>query len=166
MVHAKEPSLLHGHDCRAKVKICCFLPEMLTSPFQWKIIEWDENPQANKQQNKLCLIVCISQSNYSFVGYVLFVCLFTSFIWLNDIFTHIACCSYFMRFEIQQKLGANCQLYLAKFVDINNIARNQTCQKSVYSTRLSPIWKHRHWKLWMIILFTLTCIFTFSFFNG
>ena len=25
---------------------------MLTSPYKWKILEWDEKPQANKQTNK------------------------------------------------------------------------------------------------------------------
>ena len=31
--HAKEPSLLNGHKCRAQVKICSPLPVIVTSPY-------------------------------------------------------------------------------------------------------------------------------------
>ena len=45
--HAKEPLLLNGHKCRAKVKICSPSLAMVKSPNEGKILEWDE--QTNKQ---------------------------------------------------------------------------------------------------------------------
>ena len=51
MWHAKEPSLLYGHKCRALVKICSPSSAMVTSPNEWKILKWDENLQRNKQTN-------------------------------------------------------------------------------------------------------------------
>ena len=47
MWHDKESSLLNGHECR--VKICRPSPLTVTSPYKWKILAWDENPQTNKQ---------------------------------------------------------------------------------------------------------------------
>ena len=47
--HAKEPVLLNGHKCRAKIKICSPSAAMVTSPNEWKILEWDEKLQTNKQ---------------------------------------------------------------------------------------------------------------------
>ena len=34
----------------AQVKICSPSPAMLTSTYEWKILEWDEKPQTNKPQ--------------------------------------------------------------------------------------------------------------------
>ena len=48
--HVKEPSLLNGHECRAWVKICS--PSLVTSPYEWNIIEWYEKLQ--RKQNKNC----------------------------------------------------------------------------------------------------------------
>ena len=50
---AKKPSLLNGHECRVPiyVKICSPSPVMGLSPYEWKILEWDENP--TKQTNIL-----------------------------------------------------------------------------------------------------------------
>ena len=53
MWHAKKPSLLNGHKYRAKVKICSPSPVM-TSPYQWNIGAWDENPKTNKQIKWRC----------------------------------------------------------------------------------------------------------------
>ena len=52
MWHAKEPSLLNGHECRAKVNICSPSPVLMPSPYEWKILEWDEKTQTNEQTNK------------------------------------------------------------------------------------------------------------------
>ena len=49
MWHEKEPSLLNGQECRAQVKICSPSPVMVTSPYEWKILEWDDKPP-NKQK--------------------------------------------------------------------------------------------------------------------
>ena len=51
MWQAKEPSLLNGHECRAWVKICSPSPAMVTSQYEWKILECDEKPQWNIQTN-------------------------------------------------------------------------------------------------------------------
>ena len=49
MWHAKELSLLNGHEYRAQVNICSPSLPMMTSPNEWKILEWDEKPnQTNK----------------------------------------------------------------------------------------------------------------------
>ena len=50
--HSKEPLLLNGHKSREWVKICNPSPAMVTSPYEWKILQRDENPQTNKQTNK------------------------------------------------------------------------------------------------------------------
>ena len=50
--HVREPSLLNGHECRTQVKICSPSPAMVTSPYEKKILEWDEKLQTNKQTNK------------------------------------------------------------------------------------------------------------------
>ena len=47
--HVLELLLLNGHKCGAKVKTCKPSPSMVTSPYEWKILEWDENKQTNKQ---------------------------------------------------------------------------------------------------------------------
>ena len=49
MWHAKEPSLLNGHERRASVKICSPSTAIVSSPYKWKILEWNENPQTDKQ---------------------------------------------------------------------------------------------------------------------
>ena len=49
MWHTKEPSLLNGHECRALVKICSSSPVMVTSLYEWKMLERDDKPQTNKQ---------------------------------------------------------------------------------------------------------------------
>ena len=46
--HVKEPSLLNGHECRAKLKIFRPSPAMVTSPNEWKKFEWDEKLQIKK----------------------------------------------------------------------------------------------------------------------
>ena len=46
--HDKEPTLLNGHDCRAKVKIWSSSLSMVTYPYDWKIFKWDDKPQTNK----------------------------------------------------------------------------------------------------------------------
>ena len=52
MRHAKEPSLFNGHECPGQNLNP--LPVMMASPYAWKIIEWDDKPQTNKnkQTNK------------------------------------------------------------------------------------------------------------------
>ena len=50
----------------------------------------------------LCLLVCISQPNYSSIDYVLYG-FFISLNLLIDNFTHVTRCSYFVRFEVQIK---------------------------------------------------------------
>ena len=30
---------------------------MVTSPYEWNILEWDEKPQTNKQTNKHAIII-------------------------------------------------------------------------------------------------------------
>ena len=40
--HVKEPSLHNGHECWAWVKICSPSPAMVTSPYEWKILQWDD----------------------------------------------------------------------------------------------------------------------------
>ena len=53
MWRAKEISLLNYHECRAYVKIYSPSPTMVTSPYGWKILEWDEKSQNKpKTQNK------------------------------------------------------------------------------------------------------------------
>ena len=43
------PSMLNGHKCRAYVKICSLSPVMVTSPYERKFLEWDDNHnEANK----------------------------------------------------------------------------------------------------------------------
>ena len=46
--HSKEPSLLNGHNWRAKIKICGPSPAMVTSQNKWKILEWNEKLQTSK----------------------------------------------------------------------------------------------------------------------
>ena len=48
--HAKEPSLLSGHECRTYVIICSPSSVMVTSPYELKTPEWDDKPQTNKQK--------------------------------------------------------------------------------------------------------------------
>ena len=62
--HDKEPSLFNGHECRAKVKIYSPSPAKVTSPYEWKILEWDENPQTNKQTKDLANFVQRTQTNF------------------------------------------------------------------------------------------------------
>ena len=52
MWHAKESSLLNGHECRAYVKICSPSPAMVLSPYEWEIVEWDNKPLTKKQTNR------------------------------------------------------------------------------------------------------------------
>ena len=40
--HVKEPSLHNGHECWAWVKICSPSLAMVTSPYEWKILQWDD----------------------------------------------------------------------------------------------------------------------------
>ena len=47
MWYVKESSLLNGDECWAQVNICSSSPAMVTSPCEWKILEWDEKHQAN-----------------------------------------------------------------------------------------------------------------------
>ena len=45
----KNPqSLLTGHECQAQVKICSPSPARSMSQYEWKILDWDEKPQTNK----------------------------------------------------------------------------------------------------------------------
>ena len=47
----EKTSLLNGHNCRAKVKICSPSPVMMTSPYGWKISSEVKNAkQINKKQ--------------------------------------------------------------------------------------------------------------------
>ena len=66
-MHAKEPSLLNGHECRLKVKICSPSPAMLTSPNEWKNLECLCSPFIWYKKRKLmfpsCWIELISESN-------------------------------------------------------------------------------------------------------
>ena len=48
--HAIEPSMLYGHGCRAYVNICSHSPAMLTSPYEWTILKWDDKLHTNKQK--------------------------------------------------------------------------------------------------------------------
>ena len=41
-------SLLNGNKCRTKVKMCSPSTVMVTSPYEWKILEWDDKPQTKK----------------------------------------------------------------------------------------------------------------------
>ena len=43
--------MLNGHESRAYVKICSSSSVMMTSPNEWKILEWDDKPITNKQTN-------------------------------------------------------------------------------------------------------------------
>ena len=43
--HVKEPSLLNGHKCQAKVKISTPSLAMVMSPYERKILELDHKPQ-------------------------------------------------------------------------------------------------------------------------
>ena len=57
--HFKEPSLLNAHKCRVLVKICSPSPLMVTSPNEWKILEWDEKTQTNLSiHNTLIAFLC------------------------------------------------------------------------------------------------------------
>ena len=58
---AKEPSLFKGYECRAYVKICSPSPVIVTSPYDWIIIEWD-NKHTTKQTNKyrINIIKCVN----------------------------------------------------------------------------------------------------------
>ena len=57
VVAANEPSLLNGLDRRIYVKICGLSSLMVTSPYQWKILDWDKKPKKNPtHQNKQSLI--------------------------------------------------------------------------------------------------------------
>ena len=40
--------LLNGHECWAQVQICNPSTTMVTSPYKWKILEWDEKHNTNK----------------------------------------------------------------------------------------------------------------------
>ena len=65
--HTKEPSLLNSHECRAKVKFFSPSSAMVTSTYEWKILEWDEKPQANKNGEwgsifpplSFCMVICL-----------------------------------------------------------------------------------------------------------
>ena len=47
-----QTSLLNGHEYRAWVIICSPSPVMVTSPNEWKILEWyEKHRQTNKQTN-------------------------------------------------------------------------------------------------------------------
>lgn len=48
MWHAKEPSLLNCHDCRAHVQIFNRPSALVTSPYWWKVHKWDAKPLTNK----------------------------------------------------------------------------------------------------------------------
>ena len=50
--YAKESSLLNGHECRAWLKFCSPWLVMVTSPYEWKILEGDDKLQTNKQKNQ------------------------------------------------------------------------------------------------------------------
>ena len=52
--HAKEPLLLNGHECPACINICSPSPAMVTSPYEWKILEWNE--QTSKQTDNIDFI--------------------------------------------------------------------------------------------------------------
>ena len=52
MWHPKEPSLLNAYECRAQVIIIIPSPLMVTSPYEWKILEWDDKPQTNNVKVK------------------------------------------------------------------------------------------------------------------
>ena len=43
-------ALLYDHEHREWVKICIPSPVMVTSPYEWKILEWDENPEQKKNR--------------------------------------------------------------------------------------------------------------------
>ena len=51
-VAAKEPSLLNGIDRRIYVKMCGLSSLMVTSPYQWKILDWDKKTNNKKQPTK------------------------------------------------------------------------------------------------------------------
>ena len=60
--HAKEPSLLNGHECRAQVKIYCPSPATVTSPYERKILEWDEkNPNKHTLVYSNAILYCSSR---------------------------------------------------------------------------------------------------------
>ena len=45
-------SLLNGYECRAYFKFCTSSPTMVTTPYEWNILECDPNKQTNKQTDK------------------------------------------------------------------------------------------------------------------
>ena len=47
----EEPSLRNGHKCGAWVTICSPSSVIVSSSYEWKILEWDEKLQTNKQTN-------------------------------------------------------------------------------------------------------------------
>ena len=55
-----DVALLNGHECRARSKIWCPLPVIVTSPYEWKILKWDLKSQTNKQKTKLCLYLILT----------------------------------------------------------------------------------------------------------
>ena len=63
-VASKKPSFLKCHDCRAKVKICRSSPVMATFPLEWKILEWDENPQTNTFICSYCMLYTYVETNH------------------------------------------------------------------------------------------------------
>ena len=47
-------SVLNDYECRVWVKICSPSPVLVTSPNEWKILEWNEKPQTNEKYSRNC----------------------------------------------------------------------------------------------------------------
>ena len=54
--HAKEHSLLNGHECREKVKIWSQSPVKVMSPYEWKISSCGVKPPKSKDTNLIKLL--------------------------------------------------------------------------------------------------------------
>ena len=42
---AKRHSLFNGHECRAQIEIYSPSSVIVRSPYEWKILDWEEKPQ-------------------------------------------------------------------------------------------------------------------------
>ena len=71
--HAKEPSLLNGHECRAGVNICSPSPVMVTSPGEWKIILSGtiNHKETNVQKPFIHLCVKFTSFNYNVIWIII-----------------------------------------------------------------------------------------------
>ena len=57
VLHVKESSLFKGHECRVWVKLCNSSRVMVTSSYEWKILEYDEIPKQTNTEYFDCSIL-------------------------------------------------------------------------------------------------------------